>query len=260
MNENDAGLDWRIYETPVNLRVQIGRTMPLLPDFVEEKINRHWHLAMREHESLYNGHVFSVDTIAENRLVGHWTEFRRVVAQIRCPTLHAALKLQPLSVCGILLCSIPGHLGFGPTPGVVMGRRAVGSLFQAALWQFSPAGAIDPGSVDPSGEVDWRRQLLTELSEELGTRPDVVQSMCPLCIVEYPRHRGLELGVILRCSSDGQAIVEAHARFGNAEYDAIRILPLEGISVALNSGDNTWSPASRVFLPRLINALNSGAG
>lgn len=255
MNEDDTNFDWRVYEASIDLKVQIGRSMPALPAAMEASVNQHWDIATRDHQNLYNGRVFSVDAIYENRLIGHWTEFRRIVAQIRCPKLYATLQLRPLSVCGILLCSMEGRQGSQSNTGIVIGRRAAGSLFQAAVWQLSPAGAVDPSSVGASGEVDWRKQVLMELQEELGVRPDTVHSMQPLCIVEYPGHHALELGVILRCSSNGETIIEAHRLFGNTEYDALRVLSLDEIVSSVGSGGDTLSHASVLFLQSLKISL-----
>ena len=126
--------------------------------------------------ALFNGRVFSADTIAPDLMTGHLTEFRRIVAQMERPALFDALGVRPLAVCGVLRCA----------DGMVFGRRHAGAIYQADMWQLPPAGSVDAHAVGADGAVALGRQLLSELREELGLWPDDVDAPVPLCVVEHP--------------------------------------------------------------------------
>jgi hypothetical protein len=51
---------------------------------------------------LFNGRVFSIDTIAPDRITGHLTEYRRQVAQTEENALFADLGIRSLAACGVL--------------------------------------------------------------------------------------------------------------------------------------------------------------
>ena len=158
---------------------------------------------------LFNGRVFSADTITPQLVTGHLTEFRRIVAQMEQPELFADLGVRPLAVCGVLRCA----------GGVVVGRRHRAAIYQAGMWQLAPAGSVDAGAVNDDGVVDLRRQLLSELQEELGLSPDTVGEPRPLCIVEHPGSHVSDLGLALITDLTAEAVLAAHRTGGNAEYE-----------------------------------------
>ena len=108
-----------VHEVAARVEVRIGRAMPKLPPDTELAVERLWQAASRRVAAggagrLFNGRVFSADTITPQLVTGHLTEFRRIVAQMEQPKLFADLGVRPLAVCGVLRCA-GGE--------VVMGRR-----------------------------------------------------------------------------------------------------------------------------------------
>ena len=104
----------------------------------------------------------------------------------------------------------------------MVGRRHHAAIYQAGMWQLPPAGSVDAGAVGADGVVDLRRQLLSELQEELGLSADTVSEPRPLCIVEHPGSHVSDLGLALVTNLSAEAVLAAHRASGNAEYEEMR--------------------------------------
>ncbi|MBC7801388.1 MAG: NUDIX hydrolase [Gemmatimonadaceae bacterium] len=212
--------------------------MPALSQAVEAAVERHWVRACRD-RPLFNGRVFSADHVTPDLIVGHWTEYRRVLAQMTDPSLRPALRVRSLSVCGALL---------GPD-GVVVGRREAASVYQAGLWQLPPAGSVDDGC-DRDGVADLRHALLAELQEELGVGAEAVLSLRPLCLVDHP-NGVLDIGFQIDTSWDAEAILAAHQRVGNREYERLIVLPPREVAAHLAAMGEALVPSAGAFLTRV---------
>ena len=229
-----------VHEVAADLRLCIVRPMPPLPAWLDAEIDWLWASAQRRMQGrLFNGRVFSADVITPCLICGHWTEFRRVVAQMARGDLFRHINARPLAVGGVIC---------GPD-GVVFGRRPAGAIYQPGEWQLPPAGSVDPSCAGPEGRVDPVAQLLTELTEELGLPPEAVHAPRPLCIVEHAESHVLDLGITLRTDWPAAALLAAHQAAGNAEYDPLRVIPLPDLPAFLAAGEplNHQAP---VFLRR----------
>ena len=181
-----------VHDLAPGLRVQVTRPMPELCQALDAEVEALWRIACERVATggagaLFNGRVFSADTIAPGMITGHLTEFRRSVAQMAPPELFAALGVRPLAVCGVLRCA----------DGVVFGRRHPGAIYEADMWQLPPAGSVDANAVAADGTVALDRQVLAELQEELGLSPDAVDTPRPLCVVEHPGSHVSDVGMAL---------------------------------------------------------------
>jgi hypothetical protein len=242
-----------VHEVAADLEVRIGRAMPALPSETELAVERLWQAASLRVSAggagqLFNGRVFSADTITPHLITGHLTEFRRMVAQMERPELFAipgsspgtSLGVRPLAVCGVLRCA----------GGVVVGRRHRAAIYQAGMWQLPPAGSVDASAVDDDGVVDLRRQLLNELQEELGLSSDAVDEPRPLCIVEHPGSHVSDLGLALATNLTAEAVLAAHRVGGNAEYQELLVVPEARLAVFLAEEGEAVVPPAREFLIR----------
>ena len=201
---------------------------------------------------MFNGRVFSADTITPRLVTGHLTEYRRIVAQMERPGLFeipgsspgaspgTSLVVRPLAVCGVLRCA----------GGVVVGRRHAAAIYQAGMWQLPPAGSVDSGAMNDDGVADLRRQLLNELREELGLGPETVGESRPLCIVEHPGSHVSDLGLALTTDLTAEAVLAAHRAGGNGEYQALRIVPEDRLAAFLAEAAESLVPPAREFLIR----------
>jgi len=221
--------------------VLVDGSMPALAPPLDAAVDAEWQAALMRMAPvmrLFNGRVFNAVDITPTRITGHLTEYRRVVAQMARPSLFDMLQVRSLAVCGLLTCP----------DGVVFGRRQAGAAYQAGLWQLPPAGSVDAGCVGPDGRVDINQQLLTELEEELGLTADTVTVAEPLCVVEHEGSRVSDLGIRLHTTLAGSAIIERHARAGNAEYQPICVVAIEALSAFLGQADGCMVPSASILL------------
>ena len=200
---------WPLHPVRNDVRVRVARAMPPLSPALDARVSALWDEACTRH-ALFNGRVFSVDGIAPDVITGHWSEYRRVVAQMRDPALKAELGVRNLAVSGVIA---------GPD-GVLLGRRASNAVYQPGMWQLPPAGSVDGGAATADG-ADLRMALWAELREELGLGPDAVDGFRPLCLVEHPDSGVIDLGIALRTGLGFAALQAAHAACGDAEYERL---------------------------------------
>jgi 8-oxo-dGTP pyrophosphatase MutT (NUDIX family) len=231
---------WREHAVAPTVACRIVRAMPALPASLEAELDGLWAAAQaRMGGRLFNGRVFSADAIGRDRIEGHWTEFRRIVAQMDRPGLFDALGVRPLAVGGLILGD-----GF-----VVFGRRPEGAVYQPGEWQLPPAGSVDPSAA--SGEhPDPLRQLYAELEEELGLPAAAVTAPRALAIVEHPGSHVCDLGIALRTHWEAAAIRAAHAAHGNGEYDALELVPPAELETFLARHAGRVTRQAPVFLAR----------
>ncbi len=222
-----------------DVRICVVGAMPALSPALDAEVERHWQAACRE-RALFNGTVFCAERLAPERIDGHWTEYRRCVAQLRDHGLRAALAIRSLAVCGVLCCR----------DGVVVGRRQAEAIYEPGLWQLPPAGSVDSGAAEPGG-ASWRRALLAELSEELGLPADSVRRMVPLCLVQHPSGV-LDLGIRIDTALSGEKVQAAHQAGGNREYDRLLIAPADAVQAGVAAAGGQLVTSAHAFLARLI--------
>lgn len=238
---------WTTHPVAADVRLRVVRPMPPLAAALDAEIDRHWAAAqVRTDGTLFNGQVFSADVITPRLICGHWTEFRRIVAQMARPGLHAQLGIRPLAVGGVL---------HGPD-GVVFGRRPARAVYQPGEWQLPPAGSLDPSAARAEGALDFTAQILIELREEVGLHAEAVHAIRPLCIVEHAEHgfgsHVLDFGIGLETRLSAAHIQAAHARHGNGEYPTpLTVVPVAELPAFLAAGGPLVNLQAPVFLRRL---------
>jgi NUDIX domain len=234
--------EWVVHEVDPTLEVMVERGLPALAAALEEEVEASWIAAQaRLGGALFNGRVFSADRIARGRVAGHFTEFRRIVAQVARPELFAALGLRPLAVNGVVRLR----------DGVLIGRRSLKTAYQAGKWQLPPAGSVDPGAADAGGRIDLAMQLLRELREEVGITAPRAAVGAPICIVEHPGGHVLDIGIPVSLPLAGAAALALHARLGDGEYDPMRVVAEADLAAALAELGDAVVPPAAIFLARL---------
>jgi hypothetical protein len=226
-----------------DVEVRITRDMPPLPAALEARIDSLWAAASARVAAggaglLFNGRVFSIETISPARITGHLTEYRRLVAQVEDHTLFGELGIRSLAACGVLSCSA----------GVVIGRRPAAAIYQPGMWQLCPAGSVDGGAARADGTMDYRGQLQTELQEELGIGPEFLGAITPLCLVEHAGSHVSDLGMAVHTTLSADAILAAHRSGGNGEYDPLRIVAVPQLADFIRCAGDTMVPPAPVFL------------
>ena len=237
-----SGESWVIHDIKRHVRVVALSKMPVLHSELESAVGELWLQAQeRLSGKLFNGHVFCAENIGPELITGHWTEYRRLVAQLARPELFGYLRVRSLAVNGVVICP----------DGIVFGKRPEQAIYQAGLWQLAPAGSVDPGATSPDGTIDVIRQAATELREELGLPFDMIDDAEPVALVEHPVSHVCDLGVCLRTSLRDADILSAHARYGDGEYSVIRIVAQTDIQAFTTSMGDEMARQSRMLLHRL---------
>ena len=192
----------------------VGEAPPLAPD-LEDRVEAIWREeAAISGRTLFNGVVFSVTEMTARRIEGHFVEYRLFIAQRRHPSLFADLKIRPLGVSGLLTCP----------DGIVFGKRADGVTQNPGMWELVPAGGVDPACADASGKMDLRKQLIAELTEEVGL-PDTAVSIIDIrCLIENNIDHVLDIGMELSVGMPAADIIAAHGNLGSKEYDEITVV------------------------------------
>ena len=236
-----AEAGWRVHDVAAAVEIRVVRDMPELPAAIEAEVAALWDAAQRRAGGrLFNGRVFSADAIAAARIDGHWTEFRRSVAQMQHPALFAALGVRSLAINGVI----------AGADFVVFGRRPDDAVYQPGEWQLPPAGSIDPSAEDGAGRIDPLRQVHAELAEELGMPADAVAAARALAIVEHPASHVCDLGIALGTDWTEAAIRAAHAARGNGEYTALELVPRTGLAAFLARHAGRVTGQAPAFLAR----------
>lgn len=232
---------WNVHELHPEAAFRLTRAMAPLPAALDAEVDRLWAEAQaRTGGKLFNGRVFSADVITPTLVCGHWTEFRRIVAQMNRHDLFAVIGVRPLAVGGVIS---------GPD-GIIFGRRPARAVYQAGEWQLPPAGSVDPGAGRPDGTLDVVHQFLVELAEELGLGPDDVQSPTPLCVVEHAGSHVLDLGIAATTRLGAADIRARHAAGGNAEYDPLAFIPVADLPGFIAEGGPLVNLQAPIFLRR----------
>jgi len=215
-----------MHDVTPGVRVCVVRPMPPLPDWLDREIDTIWHSEQQRLDgALFNGQVFSADVISPRLICGHWTEFRRIVAQMRKPELHPALGIRPLAVGGIIICP----------DGVLFGRRPTRSVYQAGEWQLPPAGSVDANAARAQGRVDVAAMVLQELAEELGLSAAEVSPPIPVGVVEHPGSHVLDLGMAMRTRLSATTLIATQQAQGNGEYEPLIAVKTDALPGFLNN-------------------------
>ncbi len=199
-----------------------------------------WQTELQRRPNLFNGAIFSADSITPELITGHWTEYRRLVAQLRSPALHASLGVRSLAVTGLL---------HGPY-GVLLGRREHRAIYHAGWWQLPPAGSVDHSAALADGTVDLRRQLLAEAEQELGLTAEDLAACRPICAVEHARTHVVDIGLAAEMTLPPAQVALRHRASRDAEYQAVTLVPLSKLPAWLEAVAGQLVPSTPIFLQR----------
>ena len=188
---------FKVHDLAATVTVRATRDMEALPPDLDRHVETLWQSAARRVAAggagrLFNGRVFSAEVIARTEILGHFTEYRRLVAQMEEHALFADLRIRSLSVCGVLRC--PDGVAIAPDGDVL-----VWCSFSRSVRRVDTVGS--------------NGKLLTAPMTNPATGPKLVASS-----FDEKQHEGLELfhtassqvsqGGALACASchpDGRA-------------------------------------------------------
>lgn len=225
-----------------DVEIVVSGSPPPLDTATENAVQSLWDCeAADKGGRLFNGQTFTATGISTERIDGHFVEYRRLVAQLRDKALYDSLELHPVAVSGVLECR----------DGIVFGHRNAGTTHDAGMWELAPSGGVDQSCVGKNGSVDIRRQILAELTEELGFDGSGIDEIKTLCLIEDSETHLVDIALSLKTGLSGADIVATHAARASDEYEAIEIVASVDIGKFVERLDDQIIGASRLLLDHL---------
>lgn len=157
---------------------------------VLEKVELAWSREnSRRQKPLTNGSMFVFTARADaHTILGRFTEYKYYVAQRSCPDLFGDLRVMPLAVSAMAVVE----------DAVVFGRRSSHVTAYPGFWELVPAGGITSECLTESGLIDYEKQILAELREEVGVPAERVKSVAPFALIFDQRDRVYDLCLEVR--------------------------------------------------------------
>ncbi len=231
----------RFLPLPENIIV-LPESGPALPRSLGQEVDEIWQAerALRG-SALFDGPLFSLEEISPHTVAGRFVQFRRYLAQERRPELFSELRIQPLTVTGLLQNA----------EGLFFGYRSSAVALQPDCWELIPSGGLDRTTLTEAGQIHPAGQVLTELQEEVGINAAAVVSPRLLCFSEDPLHHNFELVWEIETPLDRTAILRAHAALPHREHAEITFVSWADIESFLAHGPHAVSCHSRDLLGHL---------
>ncbi len=222
---------------PLNPAVAIRADTPepALSGGMERTVADLWAEQQAKSKNLFDGRVFSVSQLNENRISGGLIGYRRFVAQTLQPDLFDQLKVRSLAVSGFMTCP----------DGVVFGHRAETMLQDGGLWELAPSGGVDGQARTGDDRIDLQGQILQEMEEETGLTPNQVASVEPWCLVEDDQSHVIEAVLRITVTAGRQAILAAHGSTSGGEYSAMEVVPAAALAAFM---ENPMVDVSRLLI------------
>jgi len=232
-----------LYYSSLDARITIAESgeMGQLRPETSTRVAALWTAERRERGSaVFNGEIFSVDQTSPSEITGKFIEFARFSAQRRDPALFGELAVRPLAVTGLLRSP----------DGIVFGRRLRGSMQDPGMWELVPSGFVDPDARRADGTLAPEIQVLRELREEVGLRPDLICQATPFCLIDDPETRIVDIGVALETTATGPEIQAAYAALGDEQYTDLMVIPRPSLADFLTRDSHRIAAVSRLMLRR----------
>jgi len=205
-------------------------TAPPIDKETKEAIEAIWETGKKRWgDSLFNGKLFSVLSIEQERITGYFAEYKWFYAVKEDPSLQEKLNIVPLSISGI---TVKGR-------SVLIGKRSFSVTESPGMYECPPSGGIDMRAFK-EGLIDVERQFLIELDEEIGVAKGRV------------KRQGLVYDD-LRNAYEYTALIEIDEAplVSNTEYDSLFWLPFEDIGFFTTAEHPRFVPLSLLLLDEL---------
>lgn len=198
----------------VKLRCLNSRETRLSRD-LRSAIDRIWNDEVESRRGmLHNGEIFVLRECRPKEILGEFVEYKQYLAQLRNPSLREGLgPLMPLAVSGII--EWDGALLFG--------KRTATVTSYPGHWELVPSGGISADRLGPDRSVDFKGQILAELEEELGIRPEAVSTIRPFALIRDERQGYYD--ICLEIGLRASAAWTDSAFLPNDEYSEILSVP-----------------------------------
>lgn len=206
------------HPVPDGLRVVDILPAPAPPEHALAEARNLWEAELAARPGLFNGRIFSLDSIKGGEARGFMAEYMWYVAQLRAPHLHEHLRVRSLAVSGLVVAG--GH--------VLFGLRKPGLAVEGGLWELAPSGTIHGDLRDKDGSLSWRDVFREELREELGIDAPASEARA-FALVEDTDTHIWELGVAVELKLDHREVLAAWASLARSEHSEMAAVPLDDV-------------------------------
>lgn len=140
---------------------------------VQKEIDEFWEELKQKEPSYYDGKIFSITSLKNNSLHGHFIPYRNYVAWRQNEHLRSQFAIKPLSVSGIT------HTA----DKILIGKRSLTVMQYPGFYEFPPSGGIDEGCYK-NGVVDHKGMIIQELLEETSITQIQIKSLKLFALLE----------------------------------------------------------------------------
>jgi len=225
-----------------NFTIRVQGDAESLDDSIGPKVEALWLEQSQDGDAcLVNRRIFSLVDWSPSVLNGHFTEYKRYVAQSLHPMLYEFLRIRPLAVTGCLNCK----------DGIVFGLRGPDVWQYPNTWELVPSGSIDCTAQVTKELINPVFQILKELSEEVGISIPTESVTTNCFLIEDQRSRVVDLVFSLNSDLSAEQVCDAHAAKASDEYVRLEIVPVNSLPAVIAGNRLTIADASVVILQRL---------
>lgn len=196
--------------------------------------------------NIFNGKILSAIDYSCDEIRAEVIDYKYFLAKKYNLNLFRPLKILPIAVSGLLKCK----------DGVVFGRRSSSVTQDAGKWELAPSGGIDCVNLKPNMSVDYRKQLLIELKEEIGVGFESIVNMQTFCFIVDDVDLVLDIGISLCCNLEAAEITNLFSKIKKPEYDELLFIRTGEVGSFLSKTGEQLVDISRLLLQRYIGNLN----
>ncbi len=218
------------YQISSRVRIHLMQEPRLvLPQQLENEVERIWQ-EEKVKKNLFNSLLFNLVSFNEDKIFGHFVEYRHFIASRKSRAVQEAIPIFPLCVSG--LCVSDSH--------ILIGKRDTQLATYGGCFECVPSGGIGARAFS-HGEVDFFMQLIWELEEEAHIGQKSVQEIHPIGLFYSPQDLTYDIGMLIRLDLKEH---ERHAD-GSVEYPLLQWLSFSDWELLLADKKNHVVPLSR---------------
>ena len=187
---------------------------------------------VRRNLKLFNGNILNLAVINKQAqqdltLSCHSIEYKHYLAQ----RSGIELGITPLAVSGIVYYKQDNIEIF------LVGKRSETVTQYPGYYEFMPSGSIDANNIVAGEPMEYKKQLLIELKEELGIS-DEVKTINPFCLIFDEVDRVYDIGIEIEINNSHKIQVQ--------EYTSIEKLPIDLVAEYMKK-QNVVITSKRLF-------------
>lgn len=212
-------------------------------DSVNDAVNAIWAASCERNVELFDGTIVALVESRPGVLLCYKVPYRYFFACLKDRSIQEKLNLTAIAVSGALI--VEG--------AVVLGRRSNKVSQFPGFYELVPSGSLTVPSDMVEGAVDYEKQLLIELEEEIGISSEQVLSINPFLLVEDRQSCTTDICCRIYISTE-ITIDRVIDNFKPAEYVDLQFVQPNAVDAFLRRSDIQLVPASHQLLQRSLES------